>query len=184
MTKSGKNLKKLSRSDLLELLVEYSKEVERLKVELEKREEAYAQLEQAYANLEMDYAELGRSQGESSVADDDVVRLVMSGASQAAEQIMAKTQIEAEDVLANAQHEAKVIIQEANEEAAIIRKYALMMLSDAKGEAGRIQDAAQRSSDELLAKTRRKCSDLIGQAQSEIDVLFEEADARALGGWK
>lgn len=211
MAKANKKLKKLGKADLLELLVEHSKEVERLKEALAESEAARLEAERAYEELLQSNAELAAVNGEferdaeriGSVSDE-AVRRVMSGAGQAVEEIVAGAQQEAEgivseareqaegivsdawqqadDILFDARQQAEEVVAEANDEAAVIRKYTKMLLVDSKAEAARTEGVAHEASDKLLAQTRRICSDLLAQAQGEIDALFDEADARAAGG--
>lgn len=211
VAKANKKLKKLGKADLLELLVEHSKEVERLKEALAESEAARLEAERAYEELLQSNAELAAVNGEferdaeriGSVSDE-AVRRVMSGAGQAVEEIVAGAQQEAEgivseareqaegivsdawqqadDILFDARQQAEEVVAEANDEAAVIRKYTKMLLVDSKAEAARTEGVAHEASDKLLAQTRRICSDLLAQAQGEIDALFDEADARAAGG--
>ena len=175
MANSSKNLKKLSRSKLLELMIEQSKEIERLNNELVERDNAYVGLLAAYEELDQMYAEKGD-------IDEEAVRVLMANAGRAAEEITYKSKQEANELLSRARLEADAIVREANEEAAVIRKYAKMLLSDARGEASEVHRSAKNASDELLAETRRKCADLFAQAQAEIDELFDAASSRASGG--
>lgn len=176
--KADKRLKKLSRVDLLELLIEQSKEMERLAAELEASEAARNELVRRNVELEQKFEHNCAGFDEVS---DRAVRHVMSGASQAVEEIVAKNQLRADAILAEARSQAETIVSEANDEAAVIRKYTKMLLTDAKEEATRTKSTARTSSDDLMAETRRICADLIQQAQAEIDALFDDADARVLG---
>lgn len=211
MAKADKKLKRLGKADLLELLVEHSKEIERLKEALAESEAARAAAERANEDLLRSNAELAAANGEFErdagsigAVSDEAVRRVMSGAGQAVEEIVSRAQREADGVLAearehaelivadaqreaddlvfDAQQQADEIVAEANDEAAVIRKYTKMLLVDSKAEVARTQGVAQETSDKLLAQTRRICSDLLAQAQGEIDALFDEADARASEG--
>lgn len=200
MAKVDKKLKKLGRADLLELLVEHSKEIERLRAELESADPAVAvelaearrlnaelakrneDLGQLNARLAQRNAELEQGGAELDRVSDEAVRRVMSGASRAVEELVSKNQQQADALLADAREEAERIVADANEEAAIIRKYAKMLMADAREEAARTESAARGASDRQLAETRRICSDLLSQAQAEIDALFDDADARVTGG--
>lgn len=177
VTKTSKNLKKLSRSDLLELLIEQSKEIDRLQAELADSDAVRIELEERNAYLEENAAGM-------NAVSDAAVRRVMAGADVAVEEIVAKNQLRADAIIEDARREAAEIVADANEEAAIIRKYAKMLMSDAREEAGQMRVNAQSASDNLLAETRRSCTELLAQAQSEIDALFDEADMRAMGGWR
>ena len=131
LTESGKNLKKLSRARLLELMIEQSREIESLAAELELSEAARAQAEAAYE-------ELLKNQIDHTAENEEAVQRLMAGASQAAERVVAQGKLEADALLEQAQLKAEAIVREANEEAAVIRKYAKLLLSDAKGEASEL----------------------------------------------
>lgn len=211
VAKANKKLKKLGKADLLELLVEHSKEIERLKEALAESEAARLEAERANEELLRSNAELvaangefGRGAGRIDAVSDEAVRRVMSGAGQAVEEIVSSAHREADDIVAeareraegiiadawqqaedlafDARQQAEDIVAEANDEAAVIRKYTKMLLVDSKAEAAHTEGVAQETSDKLLAQTRRICSDLLAQAQGEIDALFDEADARAAEG--
>lgn len=197
---ADKKLKKLGRADLLELLVEHSKEIERLRAELEAAgpvsADELAEAKRLNAELARRNEELGRLNGqlaqrnaelEQEVAgvgcvSDEAVRRVMSGASRAVEELVSKNQQQADAILEDARLQAAQIIADANDEAAVIRKYTKMLMADAKAEAARTESAARGASDKQLAETRRICSELLNQAQAEIDALFDDADARVSGG--
>lgn len=196
MAKANKKLKKLGKADLLELLVEHSKEIECLKAALAESEAACAELAAANEQLMSGGSGVasfdGLDYGFTSV-DGEAVRHVMSGAGRAVEEIIADAhrqadgilydaQRQADDILADAERQRLDIVADANDEAAVIRKYTKMLLVDSKSEAAHLKGSAQQDSDRLLAHTRSICSDLLAQAQSEIDALFDEADARAAGG--
>lgn len=196
VAKANKKLKKLGRADLLELLVEHSKEIERLKAELAESEAARAELAAANERLMCEASEAGLADGFSygfTSVNGEAVRRVMSGTGRAVEEMIADArrqadgilydaQRQADDILADAERQRLDIVADANDEAAVIRKYTKMLLVDSKSEAAHLKGSAQQDSDRLLAQTRTICSDLLAQAQSEIDALFDEADARAAGG--
>ena len=184
MTESSKNLKKLGRTELLELLVEHSKEIERLKVALDDAMATCVDLEFRCDELEERNAELEQGCVGVGSVSDEAMRLFMAGANQAVEEIVAENKACADAIISDARREAEAIVTEAEEEAAVIRKYAKMLLVDARDDAASVSAAAQSSSDELMAETRRICSDLLGQAKAEIDALFDEADSRAAGRWR
>lgn len=185
VAKADKQLKKLGRADLLELLVEHSKEIERLRTELEAAGRVQAELEatrRTCAELRQRNAQLEQGCAGLDSVSDEAVRRVMSGASRAVEEIVSKNQLQADAILEDAREEAAKIIADANDEAAVIRKYAKMLMADARAEAARMETAARGASDKQLAETRRICSDLLSQAQAEINALFDDADARVTGG--
>ena len=149
-----KDLKKLSRADLLELLVEMGRENDRLKAELS---EAQAALEERDLKLQR-----SGSLAEAALALNGIFEAADAACSQYIENMRATygadAPAEAFDALSAAEERARTIVSEAEEKAAKeikrARKRARKITEKARDEATLLLDEAEAILDE--AKKKRK----------------------------
>lgn len=176
MGKSKKDLKKMSRLELLELLVEHAKEIERLNAEILDWEQAYAALEQSiaaggYAVPAADPYAAGDYADDAFAADPDAhdgtfavdpnAYADANSAAYAGVDFTDASDAAMRHIMSGASQAAEVLAAE----------YQL----EARG----IIDAANRDAEAILDDARVSAEEIIGEAHAEAAAVIDDAHASA-----
>lgn len=163
-----KELKKLRRAELLELLLEQAKEVEGLKKEL-------ADARICLASREMKFEKAG------SIAE---AALQVSGIFEAAQEAAAlyleniQTLREKQEAICSRQEE------KSSQKAGLILEEAEKQREQTKTECERMKEQTRKQCEELAERTGQQCEELIQRTKQQCEELQAETDAQVEKKWK
>ena len=166
---TDKELRRLSRSELLQLLLEQTQENDQLRGRLESIAEKLAQREIACQNA--------GSIAEAALAINQVFEAADTAAKQYVQTVqekIAQQEQESEKFMTEASTKADAILQQAQEQAEKIRTEADELLAKAKEDAQKCRDEAIRESEELREKTRGETEQMVAKAKAESQACWNE----------
>ena len=163
-----KELRRLRRGELLELLLEQTKEAEALKKELS---ETKKQLESREIRLEK-----AGSIAEAALQVNGVFEAAQEAAAQYLENI--QTFMERQETVCVRKEE------ESEQKAGLILEEAKKQKDQIQLECEQMEENTKRQCEELAERTRQQCEELIRQTKQQCEELQAAADAQVEAKWK
>ena len=166
---TDKELRRLSRGELLQLLLEQTQENDQLRGRLESIAEKLAQREIANQNA--------GSIAEAALAINQVFEAADAAAKQYIQTVqdrIAQQEQISEKYMTEASAKADAVLQQAQEQAEKIRTEAEELLAKAREEAQKCRDEAIRESEDLREKTRGETEQMVAKAKEESRACWNE----------
>lgn len=179
-----RELKKLGRGQLLEMLVEQSKQIERLQEELgqakSKLEDRRIQMEETGSIAEASLKMSGIFEAAQQAADDYIASIKLQH-SQLADR-MAKKEFEIGELKKDAENKAAAMLKESQDHCDKLREEAASFCSKLKEETTqeceKLKNETMQACDKLAADTTDRCSKLDEETTARCNKLDEETTAR------
>lgn len=163
-----RQLGKLKRSELLELLIEQAKEAERLRTEL-------AEAQKSLKSRELKLEEAG-SIAEAALQINGVFETAQAAAAQYLENIEALSGRQ-EAVCARREEESRRKAEKMLEEAQATKE-------QVQEECTRMEENTRRQCEELAERTGKQCEELIEQTKQQCEEMRCQADLQVEEKWK
>lgn len=195
-----KELKSLSRSDLLEMLIMQTDRVERMEIELEEAKrkaeardiiiaksgtlaEAAMQINEVWKAADQAAAQyLGNVLRMYDEQEQKYAQLEKEYA-QRSKELMADSVQKAEDMLSEAEQKLAQAEQKAQELIADATQKSEAMMAEAAQKSDAMMAEAAQKSDALLAEATQKCTQLEQQTQAECDAMLQKAQTESKAYW-
>ena len=171
---ADKELKRLSRKELLELLIEQEKENEELQAALQ---ESQAALDDRTIQIKTfgSVAQAALTLNGVYEAADAAAKQYLDNAKRIAEEAAQKR----DEMLADAKVQAQAIRANAEKKAASVTKKAQKTADDAEKKAAALLQKAQTKADDTVSKAQAKAADMTDKAKAKADTVLANAKAKA-----